>query len=127
VLIEPPREPFGYKLLQPPEVVIVNAAFSEVGAGVVEVLGARAPVSASLMLRISAVIKPDLLQLIADSHILDPQSASVSPVSSRPRRRSSTTMAMPLPAIRAIPARARAFGNAPQTITPATTPHSAKL
>jgi hypothetical protein len=34
----------------------------------------------------------------------------------RPRHWSSTTMAMPLPAIREIPARAKAFGNSPQTL-----------
>ena len=45
----------------------------------------------------------------------------------RPRRWSSTTIATPLPTIRAIPARARAFGNSPQTTRPDTTPQSAKL
>ena len=55
-------------------------------------------------------------------------SASVNAISSwRPRRRSSRTMATPLPAMRAMPASARAFGSAPKTKTPDSTPQSAKL
>lgn len=45
----------------------------------------------------------------------------------RTRCRSSTTTATPLPAIRAIPARARAFGSSPQTTRPDATPQSARL
>jgi hypothetical protein len=52
--------------------------------------------------------------------------ASASATSLRPRRWSSTTNATPLPTMRAIPVKARAFGNSPQMTTPDTTPHSAK-
>ena len=52
--------------------------------------------------------------------------ASASTTSLRTRRWSSTTIATPLPAMRAMPVRARAFGNSPQMTKPDTTPHSAK-
>ena len=44
----------------------------------------------------------------------------------RPRRWSSTTIATPLPAMTAMPVRASAFGNSPQTTRPDITPHSAR-
>jgi hypothetical protein len=52
--------------------------------------------------------------------------ASASATSLRPRRWPSTTIATPLPAMRAMPLKARAFGNSPQMTEPDTTPHNAK-